>query len=269
MPELSALPIDASLPEIVRSLRERKNLVLVAEPGAGKTTRVPRALLDAGFAEHGEILVLQPRRIATRMAARRVAEELGEEVGGRIGYQVRFEQAISNRTRVCFVTEGILTRKLVGDPSLRKVSVVVLDEFHERHLHGDVGLALLRKLQARRPELRIVVMSATLAAEPLAQFLGAESSASRAGRIPWRSSTRRSHRPCAARDARGAGAARAGSPRSDRRRADVLARRGRDSPRRERVSGDRARGRPGVALLHGDLPARDQDHAVARGARHN
>jgi hypothetical protein len=135
---------------------------------------LPRALLDAGFAEAGEILVLEPRRIATRMAARRVAWELGEEVGGRIGYQVRFEHAASARTRVRFVTEGILTRRLVADPGLRSVATVVLDEFHERHLHADLGLALLRKLQTTsRPELRIVVMSATLASAPLAKFLDA------------------------------------------------------------------------------------------------
>ena len=126
-PQLTPLPIDPQLPAIVASLRERPNLVLVAEPGAGKTTRVPRAMLDAGFAEHGEILVLQPRRIATRMAARRVAEELGEEVGASVGYQVRFESVGSARTRVRFVTEGILTRRLVDEPELRKVSAVVLE----------------------------------------------------------------------------------------------------------------------------------------------
>src|SRR3954470_19188419 len=118
-----ALPIDAQLPALVACLRERSNLVLSAEPGAGKTTRVPRALLDAGFAERGEVLVLEPRRIATRMAARRVAEELGEQPGGRVGYQVRFEHVASGRTRVRFVTEGILSRRLVSDPQLRDVAV--------------------------------------------------------------------------------------------------------------------------------------------------
>ncbi|HEX4353558.1 MAG TPA: DEAD/DEAH box helicase, partial [Polyangiales bacterium] len=174
MDALPSLPIDLQLPAIVDSLRARSNLVLVAEPGAGKTTRLPRALLDAGFAEAGEILVLEPRRIATRMAARRVSAELGEEIGGRIGYQVRFEHVASAQTRVRFLTEGILTRRLVDDPTLGGVAVVMLDEFHERHLHADLGLALLRKLQkTRRPELRIVVMSATLAAAPLATFLDA------------------------------------------------------------------------------------------------
>jgi ATP-dependent helicase HrpB len=121
----------------------------------------------------GELLVLEPRRIAARMAARRVAEELGEEVGGRVGYTMRFEEAAGPRTRVRFITEGVLTRRLLADPMLRGVGGVVLDEFHERHLHGDVGLALLRKLQAgERPDLRVLVMSATLEAAPIAAFLG-------------------------------------------------------------------------------------------------
>src|SRR5262245_27769014 len=169
---MQPLPIDAHLPAIVAALRASPNLVLVAEPGAGKTTRLPRALLDAGFAERGEIVVLEPRRIAARMAARRVAEELGEPVGRTVGYQVRFEDVSSARTRVRFVTEGVLTRRLVRDPTLPGVAAVVLDEFHERHLQGDLALALLRRLQrTRRPELVLCVMSATLQAEPVARFL--------------------------------------------------------------------------------------------------
>ncbi len=173
-PVLPALPIDPLLPEIVASLRAHPTLVLEAPPGAGKTTRVPRALLDAGFADHGSIVVLEPRRLAARMAARRVAEELGEEPGGTVGYQVRFEDVTSARTRVRFVTEGILGRRLVSSPDLGGVSTVILDEFHERHLHADVGLALLERLRrATRPDLRVVVMSATLATEPIARHLGA------------------------------------------------------------------------------------------------
>jgi ATP-dependent helicase HrpB len=169
------LPIDARIPEIVAAVRAG-NVVLVAEPGAGKTTRVPRALLDAGFAQGGEIVVLEPRRLPTRMAARRVAEELGEAPGGRVGFQVRFEEVASARTKLRFVTEGILARRLVSDPILRDVSVVVLDELHERHLHADVALALLRRLQrsGRRPDLRLVAMSATLDAERVAGFLDAQ-----------------------------------------------------------------------------------------------
>jgi len=170
---MQPLPIDPLLPEIVASLRAHPTLVVEAPPGAGKTTRVPRALLDAGFAETGDIVVLEPRRLATRMAARRVAEELGEKPGATVGYQVRFEDVSSARTSVRFVTEGVLGRKLVASPALEGVAVVVLDEFHERHLQGDVALALVERLRrSRRPELRVVVMSATLATAPIAQYLG-------------------------------------------------------------------------------------------------
>jgi len=260
---MSELPIDAHLPAIVASLRAHPNLVLVAEPGAGKTTRVPRALLESGFAEGGEILVLQPRRIATRMAARRVAEELGEEVGGRIGYQVRFEHVASSRTRVRFVTEGILTRRLVDDPSLRNVAVVVLDEFHERHLHADLGLALLRKLQtSSRPDLAIIVMSATLAAAPLAKFLDAPIFAVE-GR-PYPVTIGYTERPS--------------EQQLEQRVANALR-----GLLRDCASGDVLVFLPGAAeirraqeacqpiareanleitLLHGDLPAREQDRAI-------
>src|ERR1700722_3398702 len=171
---MQPLPIDPLLPEIVASLRERPTLVLEAPPGAGKTTRVPRALYDAGMAAPGEIVVLEPRRLAARMAARRVADELGEKVGGVVGYQVRFEDVSSARTRIRFVTEGVLGRKLIASPDLAGVSVVVLDEFHERHLQGDVALALVERLRrTRRPDLRVIAMSATLATAPLAAHLGA------------------------------------------------------------------------------------------------
>lgn len=167
------LPIDPLLPEIVAALREERALVLEAPPGAGKTTRVPRALLEAGLAGTGEVVVLQPRRLPTRLAAQRVADELGERVGDRVGYQVRFEDISGPRTRLRFVTEGVLGRRLLSDPELRGVAVVVLDEFHERHLAGDLALAQLRLLQRRRPELRLLAMSATLEAGPVAEFLGA------------------------------------------------------------------------------------------------
>jgi len=171
---MQPLPIDPLLPEIVASLRAHPTLVIEAPPGAGKTTRVPRALLDAGLADRGEIVVLEPRRLAARMAARRVAGELGEKVGATVGYQVRFEDVSSSRTRVRFVTEGVLGRKLVASPDLDGVAVVVLDEFHERHLQGDVALALVERLRrSRRPELRVVVMSATLATAPVAEYLTA------------------------------------------------------------------------------------------------
>jgi ATP-dependent helicase HrpB len=171
---MPALPIDPLLPEIVASLRKAPTLVLEAPPGAGKTTRVPRALLEGGLADRGEIVVLEPRRLAARMAARRVAEELGERPGATVGYTVRFEDVSSARTRIRFVTEGVLGRRLVASPSLDGVAAVVLDEFHERHLQGDVALALVERLRrASRPDLRVVAMSATLATEPLARFMEA------------------------------------------------------------------------------------------------
>jgi len=164
------LPVDAILPEILASLRRHPNLVIEAPPGAGKTTRVPPALLGALT---GEVIVLEPRRIAARLAARRVSQEMGEQPGETVGYQVRFEEAVSRRTRLRFVTEGILTRCLPSDPHLKGVDAVVLDEFHERHLESDLALALLKRLQRTRPELRIIVMSATLDAAPVASYLGA------------------------------------------------------------------------------------------------
>lgn len=170
---LAPLPIDPLLPDLVAALRPAGGLVLEAPPGAGKTTRVPRALLEAGLAGRGEIVVLQPRRLPTRLAARRVAEEFGERVGETVGYQVRFEDVSGPRTRLRFVTEGVLGRRLLSDPKLSGVGMVVLDEFHERHLAGDIALALLRRLQQTdRPDLKLVVMSATLEADPVADYLG-------------------------------------------------------------------------------------------------
>jgi ATP-dependent RNA helicase HrpB len=162
------LPVDATLPQIVDSLKRHSNLVIEAPAGAGKTTRVPPALLGIVT---GEVIVLEPRRIAARLAARRVAWEMGEELRETVGYRVRFEEATGPRTRLHFVTEGVLTRRLLSDPSLKGVDAVIIDEFHERHLEGDFALALLRRLQRTRPELRIIVMSATLDPSPVAQFL--------------------------------------------------------------------------------------------------
>lgn len=170
---MQPLPIDQLLPEIVERLRRAPSLVVEAPPGAGKTTRVPAALLDAGVAGGREIWVLEPRRLAARLVAKRVAEERGEPLGETVGYQVRFEEVASARTRLRFLTEGVLTRKLLTDPTLARVGCVVLDEFHERHLQADLALALLRRLQLTvRPDLRLVAMSATLDAAPVARYLG-------------------------------------------------------------------------------------------------
>ena len=164
------LPIDSLVPEILEHLRTGNNLVLEAPPGAGKTTRVPAGLLGL---DGRDVLVLEPRRIAARLAARFVASERGEAVGSTVGYQVRFEEVAGPATRLRFLTEGVLTRRLLSDPHLERVGTVVLDEFHERHLEGDLALALLRRLQAgRRKDLRLVVMSATLDTGPVAEYLG-------------------------------------------------------------------------------------------------
>ncbi|HJR05652.1 MAG TPA: ATP-dependent helicase HrpB [Pyrinomonadaceae bacterium] len=170
---MQPLPIDSLLPDIIESLRATPRLVIEAPPGAGKTTRIPPTLLDSGLAAKGEILILEPRRIAARLAARQVASERGEVLGEAVGYEVRFEKASGSGTRLKYITEGILMRRLLADPQLSKVSVVILDEFHERHLEADLALALLKRLQqGSRPDLQIVVMSATLNAEPIARFLG-------------------------------------------------------------------------------------------------
>ncbi|HYO83941.1 MAG TPA: ATP-dependent helicase HrpB [Bryobacteraceae bacterium] len=257
------LPADAVIPDVLECLRKHRTVVVEAPPGAGKTTRIPPALLQLG----GEVLVLEPRRLAARMAARRVAAEMGEEPGGTVGWQVRFDQVTGPRTRLRFVTEGVLTRRLLSDPQLDGVNTVVLDEFHERHLDGDVALALLRRLQTTsRPDLRLVVMSATLNAEPLTRYLGCPSVRSE-GRLF---------------DIRVEYAGYSGAPLEDQVAAAV-----------ERVLAEQSRGHvlaflPGAAeirkaehacqalgrrhnlaltTLHGDLPPEEQDRAVAPSDR--
>ncbi len=159
----AALPIEPLLPEVVETLRQNSRLVLRAPPGAGKTTRVPGALLDGGLARGKQIVVLEPRRIAARAAAEFVARARGGVVGGEIGYRVRFEGKGGESTRLWFVTEGVFSRSLTRDPYLEEVGAVILDEFHERHLQGDVALGVVRELQETvRPELKLIVMSATL-----------------------------------------------------------------------------------------------------------
>jgi ATP-dependent helicase HrpB len=170
------LPIDSHLTDIVAKVREARSLVLVAEPGAGKTTRVPPALLRASgllTADNPSIVVLQPRRVAARTVAARIADENGWPLGGPVGYHVRFDRRVGPDTRLRIVTEGILTRQLLDDPFLEGVGAVVLDEFHERSLYTDVAIALLREVQQTvRPDLIVVVMSATLDAGPVAAYLG-------------------------------------------------------------------------------------------------
>ncbi|WP_173983231.1 ATP-dependent helicase HrpB [Magnetospirillum sp. SS-4] len=170
---MPSLPIDSVLPEIRAALAASSSLVLQAPPGAGKTTRVPLALLDAGWLAGGRILMLEPRRIAARAAASRMAATLGEAPGGTVGWRIRLDSRVGPDTRIEVVTEGILTRMLQDDPSLPGIGLVIFDEFHERSLHADLGLALaLEAQQGLRGDLRLMVMSATLDGEPVARLLG-------------------------------------------------------------------------------------------------
>jgi ATP-dependent helicase HrpB len=167
------LPIDAVLDDLCRTLVGHNAAVLVAPPGAGKTTRVPLALLDASWATGKKIIVLEPRRIAARASAERMAHTLGEKVGETVGYRVRFGSRISRATRIEVVTEGIFSRQILDDPELNGVAAVLFDEFHERSLDADLGLALARDAQTGlREDLRILVMSATLDGARVAKLLG-------------------------------------------------------------------------------------------------
>ena len=166
-------PIDAALPELLAALQSGPRAVLVAPPGAGKTTRVPLALLAASWRNDGRIIVLEPRRLAARAAARFMAQSLGEIVGQTVGYRVRLETKVTKATRVEVVTEGVFTRMLLDDPELTGVAAVLFDEFHERSLDADLGLALALDAAALRPDLRLLVMSATIDGARVATLLDA------------------------------------------------------------------------------------------------
>lgn len=168
-----SLPITQILPELLATLKAHTNLVLSAPPGAGKTTRVPLELLTIIPSEAGRIIMLEPRRIAAASAARYMAQSLGEPVGQTVGYTIRFESKVSNATRIEVVTEGVLTRRIQHDPELSGVACVIFDEFHERSIHGDLGLALCLETQTiLRPDLKLLVMSATLDCKPISRLLG-------------------------------------------------------------------------------------------------
>src|SRR5450631_4663196 len=169
----SALPIDDALARLTAALAANNAAVLVAPPGAGKTTRVPLVLLDESWAKDKKILVLEPRRLAARAAASRMASTLGEQVGDTVGLRVRFGSKVSKRTRVEVITEGVFTRLVLDDPSLEGVAAVLFDEFHERSLDADLGLALARDAQqGLREDLKILVMSATLDGARVGKLLG-------------------------------------------------------------------------------------------------
>lgn len=258
---MTPLPIDAEMPRLLAELDARKALVVVAEPGAGKTTRLPRALLDLDLP--GEIIVLEPRRIAARMAARRVAEEAGERIGERVGYTVRFEDVSSSKTRLRFVTEGILTRRFATDPDLKGVSAVVLDEFHERHLHGDLAAAWLRDLRLRRPELLVCVMSATLDAAAVATWFDAPIATVGGRTFPVAVTyLGADERPLEAQVVSGVRAALAATA------GDILVfLPGAGEIRRAEEALAPLAAKEGLRIfpLHGDLPPEAQDHAVRKG----
>jgi ATP-dependent helicase HrpB len=170
---VSSLPIESAIPALRAALRGGRAAVLQAPPGAGKTTRVPLALLEEPWLADGKILMLEPRRLAARAAATFMARTLGERVGETVGYRVRMDTRVGPRTRVEVVTEGVLTRLLQADPLLERVALLVFDEFHERSVHADLGLALALQTRALlREELRVLVMSATLEGAPIALLIG-------------------------------------------------------------------------------------------------
>jgi len=181
---MKQLPIDAVIPELLAALAKSRNAVLIAEPGAGKTTRVPLALLGEEWLNGQRIIMLEPRRLAARSAAQYMAELLGEEPGETVGFRVRQHTRVGPRTKIEVVTEGVLTRMLQTDPALEGVGAILFDEFHERHLQSDLGLALSLQSQALlRDDLRLLVMSATLDAEPIAALLGDVPIIRSAGRV--------------------------------------------------------------------------------------
>jgi ATP-dependent helicase HrpB len=167
------LPVDEVLEPLSAALGRSRNAVLVAEPGAGKTTRAPLALMDSAWLGGRKIVMLEPRRVAARAAARFMARSLGEKAGECVGYSVRFERCASAKTKIEIVTEGVLTRRLQADPMLAEVGLIIFDEFHERSLEGDLALAFALDIQeGLRPDLRLLVMSATLDADAVAKLLG-------------------------------------------------------------------------------------------------
>ncbi|HEX3988181.1 MAG TPA: DEAD/DEAH box helicase, partial [Verrucomicrobiae bacterium] len=166
------LPIYEIEGEIISRLKSDRRLILSAPTGSGKSTQVPQMLLQHGLLGDGQVVVLQPRRLATRLLATRVAQELNVQLGQEVGYQIRFENVTSAKTKIRFVTEGVLLRQMIDDPQLRGVSALIFDEFHERHLYGDITLARALDLQEQlRPNLNLIVMSATLNADELEKYL--------------------------------------------------------------------------------------------------
>jgi len=254
---MEKLPVDDRLPEIVALVRERRALVVTAPPGAGKTTRVPPALAD-----DGPLILLQPRRVAARAIARRIAEERGWTIGREVGWHVRNDKRASAETRLLVATEGILTARFQQDADLRDIRTIVIDEFHERSVHADLGLALAKRAWKKRADLRLVVMSATMDAARVAAYLDGCPVVDVPGRLhPLEIAYRPGVEP-------------------DRAIVELLPRArgavlcflpGAPEIRRvaERLAGDRAHVNVPVLPLHGGLDADEQDAAIrpASGSR--
>lgn len=188
MPSMIKLPFDSAWADIEQKLAEHRNLVLVAEPGAGKTTRFPAMLIESGLVSpRGRVAVLEPRRLAARAAATRIAEERSWPLKTKVGYSVRFDHQMTDSTALGFFTEGLFLKRLANDPTLQSVECVVLDEFHERSRYTDLAIAALKELQLlERPDLRIVVMSATIDAEKIATFLSIDDVEAPIAQVPGR-----------------------------------------------------------------------------------
>ncbi|SBV37220.1 hypothetical protein STPYR_12150 [uncultured Stenotrophomonas sp.] len=261
----STFPISPLLPAIADSLTAHPRLVLEAPPGAGKTTQVPLALLDAPWLASRRIVMLEPRRVAARSAAQFMAKQLGEAVGETVGYRIRFENKVSARTRIEVVTEGILTRMLQDDPLLENVGALLFDEFHERHLSADLGLALALDVQAGlREDLRIVVMSATLDGERLATFLDAPRLSSEGRSFP----VEVSHFPARRDEALEAQARRAVEHALENHPGDVLVflPGQREIARLLTALESTLPGATEVLPLHGELPVERQSHVLQPAA---
>jgi ATP-dependent helicase HrpB len=264
MSGLSALPIEELLPALRQALGEVGVAVLQAAPGAGKTTRVPLALLDESWLQGRRIVMLEPRRLAARAAARHMSTLLGERVGATVGFRVRHESEVSAATRVEVVTEGILTRMLQADPTLEGVGLVIFDEFHERSIHADLGLALtLHSRSLVRPDLGVLVMSATLEASPVATLLGRAPVLTSPGRVYPVDTRYRPRRPGVRLEAEVASAVRLAL---DEERGDILVfLPGGGEIRR---TADLLHGtiKADVIPLHGSLSGEEQDRAIRPSA---
>jgi ATP-dependent helicase HrpB len=261
MARLSPLPVDDILPELVSAVERHPAVVLQAPPGAGKTTRVPLALLDSPFFRDRSIIVLEPRRLAAVNAARWMSSLLGEDVGETVGYRIRFESRVSKRTRIEVVTEGIMVRRLQADPLLQNVGLVIFDEFHERSLDADIALALCRDvMKGVREDLRVLIMSATLEGDLLAGRLGAPLVVSE-GKA-WPVETRYLERE----PDRDPAVAAASTVRSALREGEgdilVFLPGGAEIRRCRSLLTEEAAGRLLVLPLYGDLPYREQERAI-------